>query len=345
MDEASARTVLRELRVLRRLAGAPHVVQLIDVVVPRGAGAVALVFERRGMDMVVASQHRMFATPELARECAWQLLTGLRAMHKRGVVHRDLTPRNVLVDDRAGDGTFALEICDLGCAATADANLVNDYVVTRWYRAPELCGAFFPLQHADMQAVDVWAAACIIAEAAAGGRVLFPGRDARQQLKLALAVTGMPGPGQLCRAKPGALHNLFTFRTTSPGAPAPEALPVALKAAMGEAGVDLLMGMLRLDPRDRPSVDDTLAHPYFRGRPLPPLSATGGSAGRRVSFAFEHMEPSIELMRILTEREDAANANASANQAGGAGGRRRTRSADDDYRQLKHILPGLVEGA
>eukprot|EP00967_Tisochrysis_lutea_P000211 scaffold284_cov15-Tisochrysis_lutea.AAC.1 len=56
----------------------------------------------------------------------------------------------------------------------------TDYVATRWYRAPELCGCFYGRY---TQAVDIWSIGCIFAEVLLG-RPLFPGRDAVSQLQV-----------------------------------------------------------------------------------------------------------------------------------------------------------------
>jgi serine/threonine protein kinase len=100
----------------------------------------------------------------------YQLLRGLKYLHSAGVVHRDLKPSNLLLNSNC-----ELRICDMGlvrrrstlepplfgtqalprltgrlharCAATRafqartainDAEMMAEYVVTRWYRAPEL---------------------------------------------------------------------------------------------------------------------------------------------------------------------------------------------------------------
>ena len=85
-----------------------------------------------------------------------QLLLGLRHMHTAGVLHRDLKPANLLVNSDCD-----LAICDFGlsrgAAREGDEDSLTDYVVTRWYRSPEvLCAArdYGP-------PVDVWAAGCI----------------------------------------------------------------------------------------------------------------------------------------------------------------------------------------
>lgn len=73
-------------------------------------------------------------------------------------------PDNVLINDR-----FAvLKICDLGSASDISDNEVTSYLVSRFYRAPEIIlGCRYD------PAIDVWSAACTIFEIATGD-VLFP---------------------------------------------------------------------------------------------------------------------------------------------------------------------------
>ena len=61
------------------------------------------------------------------------------------------------------------------------------YVVTRWYRAPELllsCSEY-------TTSIDVWSVGCIFAELL-GRKPLFPGKDYVHQLNLITKVVGSP---------------------------------------------------------------------------------------------------------------------------------------------------------
>ncbi len=60
---------------------------------------------------------------------------------------------------------------------------MTQYVVTRWYRAPELLMNF--VVHTNK--VDVWAVGCIYMELV-GRRVFFQGRDPLDQLKRILQI-------------------------------------------------------------------------------------------------------------------------------------------------------------
>lgn len=66
----------------------------------------------------------------------YQLLCGIRHLHKAGIVHRDLSPSNILVNEK-----MCLKIIDLGFARHVpdDPNWqMSQYVQMRYYRAPEV---------------------------------------------------------------------------------------------------------------------------------------------------------------------------------------------------------------
>lgn len=72
-----------------------------------------------------------------------------------------------------------------------------DYVATRWYRAPELCGSFFA-QYSP--AIDIWGIGCIFAEVLLG-RPLFPGRNAVHQLELITDLLGTPSAEVIAKVR------------------------------------------------------------------------------------------------------------------------------------------------
>ena len=75
----------------------------------------------------------------------------------------------------------------------AQRNLTR-YVVTRWYRAPEL----LVQNRAYDAAVDMWSVGCILAEVV-GAQALFPGKDSLHQLRLIIEKLGVPTADELER--------------------------------------------------------------------------------------------------------------------------------------------------
>lgn len=105
-------------------------------------------------------------------------------MHSANVMHRDLKPSNILVNKDCD-----LKICDLGLArGYEDENeLKTEYVITRWYRSPEVI-----LKASKYtKAVDIWSVGCIFAELL-GRTPLFPGEDYLDQIQRTIAVLGTP---------------------------------------------------------------------------------------------------------------------------------------------------------
>ena len=98
-------------------------------------------------------------------------------MHDLGISHRDLKPENVLLKDGI------VRICDVGSSKVLDdpkysANPMNTpYVVSRYYRAPELILG----TNRYNESIDIWAAGCILFELMTK-RPLFPGDSEGLQL-------------------------------------------------------------------------------------------------------------------------------------------------------------------
>lgn len=86
----------------------------------------------------------------------FQVLKGLEFIHSKNISHRDLKPENVLVNAKG-----IIKICDFGSSKYIDdAGKNTPYIVSRYYRAPELilCVTKYGTE------IDIWATGCILAE-------------------------------------------------------------------------------------------------------------------------------------------------------------------------------------
>lgn len=112
----------------------------------------------------------------------WDIISAVEYLHDNGIMHRDLSPTNILVSEKRN---YA-KLCDFGSARRFARSHAKDksigqystYMTTRWYRSPEqLKGdAYGP-------SVDVWAIGCIFAEMVRGSP-LFPGSSEAEQIQL-----------------------------------------------------------------------------------------------------------------------------------------------------------------
>jgi mitogen-activated protein kinase 1/3 len=72
----------------------------------------------------------------------YQALRALKFIHSADIIHRDLKPANLLVNANCD-----LKVCDFGLArsiitSSTGGGPMSEYVVTRWYRAPEIMLSF-----------------------------------------------------------------------------------------------------------------------------------------------------------------------------------------------------------
>ncbi|WCJ42058.1 Mitogen-activated protein kinase 8 [Euphorbia peplus] len=292
---SDATRILREIKLLRLLRH-PDVVEIKHIMLPpsrREFRDIYVVFELMESDLHQVIKANDDLTPEHYQFFLYQLLRGLKYIHTANVFHRDLKPKNILAN-----ADCKLKICDFGLARVSfndapSAIFWTDYVATRWYRAPELCGSFFSKY---TPAIDIWSIGCIFAEMLTG-KPLFPGKNVVHQLDLMTDLLGTPPPESIARIRnEKARRYLSSMRKKQPvpyTQKFPHADPMALR---------LLERLLAFDPKDRPTAEESLADPYFRGLSnsdrepcTQPIS--------KLEFEFERRKLAKDDVRELIYRE------------------------------------------
>lgn len=246
--------ILRECRLIRHMAH-ENVLSLMDLIPPPSYSDFRDVYMT--VDLMEMDLHRIIYSKEVLlddhiRYFLYQMLSGLNHMHKAGVLHRDLKPSNLLINSDC-----QLKICDLGLARSKEAEDIGmtEYVVTRWYRAPELL-----LGSAYGEGVDLWAAGCIFAEML-GRKPLFPGETYVHQLQLIMNVLGVPEEHSF---KENPLANKLKGRQLLSRTQAVAGIDTStMFPNANPEGLDLLWKMLVFDVEKRITVQEALRHPYL----------------------------------------------------------------------------------
>ncbi|KAI4904464.1 hypothetical protein NFI96_015119 [Prochilodus magdalenae] len=186
-------------------------------------------------------------TEDRIQYLVYQMLRGLKYIHAAGIIHRDLKPGNLAINEEC-----ELKILDFGLARQADIEMTG-YVVTRWYRAPEV---ILNWMHYT-QTVDIWSVGCIMAEMLMG-RPLFKGNDHLDQLTEIMKVTGTPTQEFITKLQSQDAKN-YILRM-------PKLKKKDLQNLMPDINpqaITVLESMLLLDPESRVTASEGLALPYF----------------------------------------------------------------------------------
>ncbi|KAJ5247184.1 mitogen-activated protein kinase HOG1 [Penicillium chermesinum] len=241
----SAKQTFREIRLLRQLKH-DNVVALLDLFISP-LDDVYLVSELLSTNLEKIMRKGPLDS-QFSQYFFYQIMRGLKYIHSAGVIHRDLKPTNILVNENCD-----LKICDFGLARSVDF-FMTGYVTTRFYRAPE---TMLTWKHYDEQ-VDVWSAACILAEMIEG-KPLFPGKDAFDQFMVISSVLGSVPQDMVDTI---TTKNTLNLLQSSPPKERQD-LKEYLRKASPEGAIDILDKMLVYNPRVRLDTSAALSHPYL----------------------------------------------------------------------------------
>ncbi|XP_054868881.1 cyclin-dependent kinase 17-like isoform X5 [Amphiprion ocellaris] len=247
-EEGAPCTAIREVSLLKDLKHA-NIVTLHDII--HTDKCLTLVFEYLEKDLKqymddcgsIMSVHNV-------KIFLFQLLRGLAYCHRRKVLHRDLKPQNLLINEK---GELKLADFGLARAKSVPTKTYSNEVVTLWYRPPDVL-----LGSTEYSTpIDMWGVGCIFYEMITG-RPLFPGSTVEDELHLIFRILGTPTE----ETWPG-ITTSEEFKTYN--FPHYHAEPLVNHAPrIDNDGHDLLSMLLQFEAKKRVSAEDAFRHAYFR---------------------------------------------------------------------------------
>jgi len=114
------------------------------------------------------------------RSYAQQMLLALKVMKKANIVHADIKPDNILVNE----SKLLLKLCDFGSASHVAEGEITPYLVSRFYRAPEIIlGMKYDF------GIDLWSSGTTFYELYTG-KIMFAGQTNNHMLKMFMDLKG-----------------------------------------------------------------------------------------------------------------------------------------------------------
>ncbi|MCJ8731821.1 hypothetical protein PDJAM_G00204000 [Pangasius djambal] len=214
------------------------------------------------------------------RSYSQQLFLALKLLKRCNILHADIKPDNILVNE----SKTILKLCDFGSASHIAENDITPYLVSRFYRAPEII-----IGKPYDYGIDMWSVGCTLYELYTG-KILFPGKTNNHMLKLAMDLKGKMPNKMIRKGLFKDQHfdqNLNFLYTELDKVTEREKVTVMssinptkdlLNDMVGRQRLpedqrkkvvqlkDLLDQILVLDPAKRISINQALQHPYIQER-------------------------------------------------------------------------------
>ena len=257
-DDTDSQRTFREVMLLQELNGHNNIIRLLNVIKAENDLDLYLIFDYMEADLFNVIRARILEDIH-KKYIIYQTLKALKFIHSADIIHRDLKPSNIFInaDSRVKLGDFGLART-LHSGKNGFGGIITDYVATRWYRAPEML-----LGSVDYgKPIDMWSVGCILYELIVG-KPLLTGRSTKEMISLMFEITGFPDRKEYNEVKneyeiPLEYENLLSEKFKKK-----KSIKSLVSGYCNDPqAIDLMTKLLQFNPKNRPTAEQALEHPY-----------------------------------------------------------------------------------
>ena len=255
-NEGIPSNALREIAILKKMKN-PNVVNVEGIAFNKKHIELCLEYCKYDLKKLIDSKKHdsSFYNVKFVKNMMYQLLKGVEHLHSHKILHRDLKPQNILVDDNG----WILKLADFGLSRVYSIPIrpYTKEVLTLWYRAPEM---MLGINNYAI-GLDIWSIGCIFVELYLGKPFVMGDSEIDQLFKLfqiygtfnELTLPGYKNFPYFDQDFPFwkgiGLKNYLKQRS--------HIIPI------DDTAFNLMEKMLAIDPCKRITCKEALNHPYF----------------------------------------------------------------------------------
>jgi casein kinase II subunit alpha len=256
LKPVNADRVRRELKILIEVQGQPNILQLYDIVIDGKAGVPAMVTEAVQDNL---PWRQLFAAMSLddVRYYVFRVVQALDHTHRRGIIHRDVKPLNILCNHPRNQ----VKLADWGLAEFYHPmRKYSVHVATRYYKPPEI---LLDYEYYDYS-LDMWAVGVMLLDLLTQKLHVFDGGDNDHQLDSIVEIIG----GQqildwAAKYRVRIAKSQMDRLAGVPPVPFTSLIPGGRRQFRDRDAIDLVQRLLTVDHKERITAEEALSHPFF----------------------------------------------------------------------------------
>ncbi|XP_021775431.1 cell division control protein 2 homolog isoform X1 [Chenopodium quinoa] len=249
-------SLVREMFILRDTQH-ENIVRLEKIFISPSSVNLVMEYVPYDLQSELETNPNAYQSPSEIKKYVKQILDALSYLHKKGIIHRDVKPENILVQ-KIGVGEKQLKklkLADFGSSKFVGGSHTPQ-VVTLQYRAPEILLGSVNYT----TAVDLWSVGCLFYEFL----MARPLVEDHSESELHVIQQIFKKLGTPTEATWAGVCSLPNYPTDMPQFIEKE-LEGEISAELDFEGRDLILQLLSVDPSKRITAEMALEHPYLQG--------------------------------------------------------------------------------